>query len=167
MIINYFIVLMIMAITYPDLGKIVTQEWDKLSKSGIPIQFFMEQLAAPLDLNGANSIFGYVHHLRRGNYYGTDSNRPRNAKKGLERLAIFLYAIGFSEEDERYGGVIEGLRERAKKRGDIFAYPPPADKRVSLDEIKKRYSEQNAIAQETKDSPQETEEKPEGNKMKV
>ncbi len=143
-----------MAIEYPDLGVLVTQELDKLGESGIPSRFFMEQLAAPLGLNGYNSVSAYAHPIRHGNYYGTDSNSPQNPKEGLERLAIFLYALGFSEEDKRYGGVIGGVREKAKERGNTFEYPPPEDKRVSLDEIKERYAKQNSTIQGTKEMPE-------------
>ena len=132
-----------MPLTYSDLGAVITSEWEKLDMA---TSQFMEDLAEPMGLKNRGSVMEYVHYFKQGDYYGTSSNNPKNRKGRLERLAIFLYALGFSNDDERHAKVIAGVRERAENMGERFEFPPPEDKKLLLDKIKEKYSQKNADA---------------------
>ena len=134
---------MIMAIEYPDLGTAVNQAFEDMKWDFTEV-FFREQIARPMEL-AILSVEEYVRNYKRGNIYGSASPNPQQRNIRLNKTAIFLYALGFSEDDELQGKVINGIREMTAERGDRFEYPPPEGKRISYDEIKQAYNEKNKV----------------------
>ncbi|MEK6948606.1 MAG: hypothetical protein AABX34_00165, partial [Nanoarchaeota archaeon] len=108
--------------------------------------FFKKQIAAPMHLR-LSSVAGYTGPYKRGYIYGSASSTPLNLQDRLDKTSIFLYALGFSEDDELQGKVINGIRERAAERDYQFEYPPPEDKRISYEEIKRAYITQNNVVE--------------------
>ncbi len=134
-----------MALVYDDLGKVVTEAWNELNKK-VPPKFFVEQINGAMGLGSASAL-SYIHCFKGGMPYGTISDQPLNPNERLARLSVFLFAIGFSVEDEKYKGVIDGVKSMAEKRGDTFTFPPPEDKRISREYIIAKYDQEKSIKQ--------------------
>ncbi len=120
-----------MVMAYEDLGTVVNQVLDE---SGFPIPFLQKHLAVPMGLSNT-SVPEYVRNYKIGNIYGSSSGDPQDKKGRLEKTAVFLYALDFSEDSE----IIAGIRERDSG----FEYPPPEEKRVSYDGLKKAFESIN------------------------
>ena len=129
-----------MALVYPDLGKAVTEAWNEIIKE-VPASFFREQIKNAMWLANS-SIEAHISYYLKGMYYGTGSGNPQDPNGMLERLSVFLFALGFPGKDGKYQGVLDGLEGAAAIRGDTFVFPPPEGKRISYEDIKAKYEEQ-------------------------
>ena len=145
-----------MALVYPDLGKAVTEAWNEIIKE-VPASFFREQIKNAMWLANS-SIEAHISYYLKGMYYGTGSGNPQDPNGMLERLSVFLFALGFPGKDGKYQGVLDGLESMAKIRGHTFTFPPLEDKRISHEGIKAKYEKQKGSA------PNNNEEKAEKNK---
>lgn len=130
-----------MALTYSDLSIAVTEVWNEVIKE-VPPSFFKEQVKDAMGLAKPSSVEAHIRYYLEGIYYGTISNKPENPNERFERLSVFLFAIGFPGMDGKYQGILDGLERIAANRGDIFAFPPPEDKRISYEDIKANYENQ-------------------------
>lgn len=134
-----------MVMVYGDLATAVNQAFEDM-KGDFTEAFFKKQIAGPMGLRPL-SVNEYTHNYELGNIFGSFSSTPMNLQDRLNKTAFFLCALGFSEDDEFQGKVINGIRERAAERGKLFEYPPPEDKRISYEQIKQNYIEQNNVVE--------------------
>ena len=130
-----------MELIYGDL-EIAIKQALKSMKKDFPLSFLKEQIGVYMGL-GPSPLSEHIRANIMGYYYGTISSNPLLKEVRLERTSIFLWALGFSEEDELQKKVIAGIRERDSR----FEYPPPEDNRVSYEEIKQIYNEQNKVVE--------------------
>tara|TARA_Y100000310_G_scaffold342247_1_gene444644 strand:- start:52279 stop:52701 length:423 start_codon:yes stop_codon:yes gene_type:complete len=127
-----------MSTKYGALGATVKGETDRV---GFTLTFLSRQLAEAMDFvsSGSRNVSAgfnqYFRNVESGYIYGKP-NPPRNSKKDLERLAILLHALNFSE---RHPEIIEGVREL----DDRFEYPPPEDDRVPYTQLMEAYEAEN------------------------
>ena len=129
-----------MALVYPDLSIAVTEAWDEIIKE-VPRQFFMEEIKDVMGL-AISSVPMPISYYKQGIPYGANNDNPQNPNERLERLSVFLFALGFPGKDGKYQGVLDGLESMATNRGDTFAFPPPEGKRISYGDIKAEHEKQ-------------------------
>ena len=97
----------------------------KIDRSPFNATFLAEQIYTSMELKTADACVSYLRCVEKGDIYG-QPNFPRNPKAGLDRLAILLFALGFSENHS----LIEGIKKRVSPLIDEglidegFEYPP-------------------------------------------
>ena len=102
---------MFMIMHYEPLGIAVKQA---LESNSFTPTFLSRQIAYLMGFV-SSGFMEYMRSVKNGCIYGKP-NIPQDQEKGLERLAILLYALGFPEDHV----VIAGLRDIDGR----FKYPP-------------------------------------------
>jgi len=124
-----------METNYKYLGNLVTT---KIDRSPFNVTFLAEQIYTSLELKTAGAGVSYLRCVEKGDIYG-QPNFPRNPKAGLDRLAILLFALEFSENHS----LIKGIKKRVDPLIDEglidegFKYPP--DNGLSYNQIVEAY----------------------------
>ena len=98
---------------YPSLGELIRKEMREKKLSAC---FLANRLYEHLNFNSPDAAKNYISWVRKESIYGNTSVRAREKVINVERLAIFLYGIGFTEDY---------LIIHAIRRDDArFVYPP-------------------------------------------
>lgn len=98
---------------YPALGDLIRKE---MHAKKLTARFLGTRLYEHLQFNNPDTAENYINWVRKGSIYGNTSTRAKEKILNVERLAIFLYAVGFEENHL----IIHAIqREDAR-----FIYPP-------------------------------------------
>ena len=98
---------------YPALGELIRTE---MREKGLTARFLGHRLYEHLSFNSPDAAENYINWVRKGSIYGNTSVRAREKVLNVERLSIFLYAVGFAPEHR----VIETIVREDPR----FVYPP-------------------------------------------
>ena len=98
---------------YPALGELIRTE---MREKGLSARFLSHKLYEHLNFNSPDAAENYIHWVRKGSIYGNTSTRAKEKILNVERLAIFLYAVGFAEDHM----IVHAVRSEDAR----FVYPP-------------------------------------------
>lgn len=98
---------------YPTLGQQIEAE---MRAKELTTRFLGRRLYEHLGFRSPEAAEYYISWVRKGSIYGATSARAARKQQNVDRLAIFLYALGFAEDHQ----VIRAIRQADAR----FAYPP-------------------------------------------
>ena len=98
---------------YPALGRQIEAE---MKAKELTARFLGRKLYEHLSFPSPEAAEYYISWVRKGSIYGATSTKAARKQQNVDRLAIFLYAVGFAEDHE----VIQAIRQADAR----FVYPP-------------------------------------------
>ncbi len=98
---------------YPALGQYIDAE---MKAKELSARFLGRRLYEHLDFSRPEAAEHYISWVRKGSIYGAASTKAARKQQNVDRLAIFLYALGFAEDHV----LVKAIRQVDSR----FVYPP-------------------------------------------
>ncbi len=118
--------------TYPEIGNAIREHVDI---HDLKYSHIAERTYKRMGYGSPGTAIGFIQNVKRGAIYGTHSAWGWKNPKGLQRLSIFLEALGL-EKDHPIISMVRAVTEDEGMKScgaKDFVFPPP--KELTLEKI--------------------------------